>query len=474
MQSHSRMTLKIFFFLLVIVSVSVSAEMPQPYKTLISKYNFKKDSYSFVVKNLTNPQKKVIIYNGSKNFNPASLIKIITSFIALEKLGPNYKWRSDFYYTGELKGHILQGDIIFVGRGDASFSIDNLESLIREIQKKGIKKIEGNLILNKSYFGKIPDVIDFDDDPMRAYNVLPNAISIQSNTINFKFTPQDKRVKIDAKPNLKYLKIKNNLKVSEKNCVSWKQALDYQKANSIMDDTIIFQGYMSNKCSKKEIDLSVIDNSRYFYEAFKYLWVQNGGDFSGGYWVNDNERLEGELLSSHLSRPLGVLVRDMNKHSLNLMSRNLMLTVMAEDLKIKATEDDVNRFVLDWLGNHDIVTNNIFIENGAGLSRRTSINAESLLEIMDKIYEHPYMPEILSSFSILNEDGTLEKKMPLSKVKKNGHFKTGSLKNVSAIAGYLVDKEKDKKILIFLMNDKAANKSHNFQNDLINLAFEPI
>lgn len=474
MQSHSRMTLKIFFFLLVIVSVSVSAEMPQPYKTLISKYNFKKDSYSFVVKNLTNPQKKVIIYNGSKNFNPASLIKIITSFIALEKLGPNYKWRSDFYYTGEVKEHILQGDIIFVGRGDASFSIDNLESLIREIQKKGIKKIEGNLILNKSYFGKIPDVIDFDDDPMRAYNVLPNAISIQSNTINFKFTPQDKRVKIDAKPNLKYLKIKNNLKVSEKNCVSWKQALDYQKANSIMDDTIIFQGYMSNKCSKKEIDLSVIDNSRYFYEAFKYLWVQNGGDFSGGYWVNDNERLEGELLSSHLSRPLGVLVRDMNKHSLNLMSRNLMLTVMAEDLKIKATEDDVNRFVLDWLGNHDIVTNNIFIENGAGLSRRTSINAESLLEIMDKIYEHPYMPEILSSFSILNEDGTLEKKMPLSKVKKNGHFKTGSLKNVSAIAGYLVDKEKDKKILIFLMNDKAANKSHNFQNDLINLAFEPI
>ena len=474
MQSHSRMTLKIFFFLLVIVSVSVSAEMPQPYKTLISKYNFKKDSYSFVVKNLTNPQKKVIIYNGSKNFNPASLIKIITSFIALEKLGPNYKWRSDFYYTGELKGHILQGDIIFVGRGDASFSIDNLESLIREIQKKGIKKIEGNLILNKSYFGKIPDVIDFDDDPMRAYNVLPNAISIQSNTINFKFTPQDNSVKIDAKPNLKYLKIKNNLKVSEKNCVSWKQALDYQKANSIMDDTIIFQGYMSNKCSKKEIDLSVIDNSRYFYEAFKYLWVQNGGDFSGGYWVNDNERLEGELLSSHLSRPLGVLVRDMNKHSLNLMSRNLMLTVMAENLKIKATEDDVNHFVLDWLGNHDIVTNNIFIENGAGLSRRTSINAESLLEIMDKIYEHPYMPEILSSFSILNEDGTLEKKMPLSKVKKNGHFKTGSLKNVSAIAGYLVDKEKDKKILIFLMNDKAANKSHNFQNDLINLAFEPI
>ena len=474
MQSHSRMTLKIFFSLLVIVSVSVSAEMPQPYKTLISKYNFKKDSYSFVVKNLTNPQKKVIIYNGSKNFNPASLIKIITSFIALEKLGPNYKWRSDFYYTGELKGHILQGDIIFVGRGDASFSIDNLESLIREIQKKGIKKIEGNLILNKSYFGKIPDVIDFDDDPMRAYNVLPNAISIQSNTINFKFKPQNNNVKIEAKPDLKYLKIKNNLRLSQKNCVSWKQALDYQKANSIQEEMIIFQGHLSKKCSNKEIDLSVIDNGRYFYEVFKYLWVQNGGNFSGGYWVNNNERLEGKFIASHLSRPLGVLIRDMNKYSLNLMARNLMLTVIAEDLKKQVTEDDVNHFVLDWLGNQGIANDNIFVENGAGLSRKTYINADTLLEIMDKIYEHPYMPEMLSSLSVLNEDGTLEKKMPFSKVKKNGHFKTGSLKNVSAIAGYFVDKDKNKKILIFLMNDKEANKSYNLQNELINLAFEPI
>mgnify|MGYP001493269006 CR=1 FL=1 len=475
MQSHSTMSLKIlFFFLWIIISVSVSAEIPQPYKALISKYNFKKDSYSFVVKDLTNPLKKAIIYNGSKKFNPASLTKIITSFIALNKLGPNYKWRSDFYYTGQLKDQILQGDLIFVGRGDASFSIDNLESLIREVQKKGIKKIEGNLILNKSYFGKIPNSIDFDDDPMRAYNVLPNAISIQSNTINFKFTSQDKSVKIDAKPDIKFLKIKNNLKLSEKNCASWKQALNYQKSNSILEDTIIFQGYFSKKCSNKEIDLSVIGNGRYFYEAFKYLWVQNGGDFSGGYWVNDNEQLESKLLASHLSRPLGVLIRDMNKYSLNFMSRNLMLTVMAEDLKMQVTEDDVNHFVLDWLGNQDIANDNIFIENGAGLSRDTYISADALLEIMYKIYEHPYMPEMLSSFSILNEDGTLEKKMPFSKVKKNGHFKTGSLKNVSAIAGYLVDKGKNKKILIFLMNDKEANKSYDFQNALINLAFEPI
>jgi D-alanyl-D-alanine carboxypeptidase/D-alanyl-D-alanine-endopeptidase (penicillin-binding protein 4) len=474
MQANNRLILKIFFFLWVIVSLSVSAELPQPYKELINKYNFKKDSFSIVVKNLSAPEKKAIIYNGSKNFNPASLTKIITSFIALDKLGPNYKWKSDFYYTGQLKDDTIQGDLIFVGRGDASFSIDNLEFLIREIQKKGIKKIEGNLILDKSYFGKIPSIIDFDADPMRAYNVLPNAISIQSNTINFKFTPLENNVKIDVKPELNYLKIRNNLRLSNKNCVSWKQSLDYQKSNDFLDDTIIFQGFLSKKCSNKEIDLSVTDNSRYFYEVFKYLWTQNGGSFKGGYWVNDKQKLDGKILASHLSKPLGVLIRDMNKYSLNLMSRNLMLTVMKVDLKREVTEDDVNLFVLNWLSNQDISTNNIFVENGAGLSRKTSINADSLLEIMEKIYEHPYMPEMLASLSILNEDGTLETKMPFSKAKKNGHFKTGSLKNVSAIAGYLVDKGKNKKIVIFLMNDKEANKSYNFQKELINLAFESI
>ena len=474
MQSITRLFLKIFFFLWSFVSISIYAEIPQSYKALLSKYDFDKNSYSFVVKNLSNPKEEAIIFNGDKNFNPASLTKIITAFIALDRLGPNFKWRSDLSYTGVVKDNTLQGDLIFYGRGDASFSVSDLEDLIRDIQKKGIKKIEGNLILDKSYFGKLPQVIDFDDDPMRAYNVLPNAISIQANTVNYKFIPQNKKIKIESKPDLKSLRIKNNLKISEKNCTSWKQSLDYQKANNSPPEEIIFQGYLSKKCLNKEIDLSILDNSRYFYEIFKHLWVQNGGHFTGGYWVNDSKKLEDNAIASHVSKPLGVLIRDMNKYSLNLMARNLILTVVTEDLKIQATENDVNEYILNRLKSLGIDTGNIFIENGAGLSRNTSINTVSLMKIMDKIYEHPYMPEILSSFSILYEDGTLEKKMPFSKVKKNGHFKTGSLKNVSAIAGYLVDKNKDKKLFVFIMNDKAANKSYDFQNDLINLAFESI
>ena len=472
MPSVNKIILKFFCLTWLLFSINIYAEITQTYQSLLSKYEFKKDSYSLIVKNLTASSEAPIIHNGNKSFNPASLTKIITGFIALDKMGPNFKYHSDFSYTGKLVGDTLQGDLIFYGRGDASFSVDDLEKLIREIQEKGIKKIEGNLILDESYFGKLPQIINFDDDPMRAYNVLPNAISIQSNTVNFKFTPQEKKVKIEVKPDIKYLKIRNNLKVSEKNCASWKQSLGYQKVNDTLPETIIFKGHLSKKCVNKEIDLSVIDNSKYFYEVFKHLWSLNGGLFNGGYWVNDKERLVGKFLVSHSSKPLGVLIRDMNKYSLNLMSRNLMLSVIAEDKKIQPTESAVNSYVLDWLKSHNIDTNNIYIENGAGLSRDTKINALSLMRVMQKIYEHPYMPEMLSSLSILNEDGTLEKKMPLSKVKNNGHFKTGSLKNVSAIAGYFVDKNKNKKIFIFLMNDKEANKSYKLQNDLINMAFD--
>jgi len=141
MPSVNKIILKFFCLAWLLFSINIYAEITQTYQSLLSKYEFKKDSYSLIVKNLTASSEAPIIHNGNKSFNPASLTKIITGFIALDKMGPNFKYHSDFSYTGKLVGDTLQGDLIFYGRGDASFSVDDLEKLIREIQEKGIKKL---------------------------------------------------------------------------------------------------------------------------------------------------------------------------------------------------------------------------------------------------------------------------------------------------------------------------------------------
>jgi D-alanyl-D-alanine carboxypeptidase/D-alanyl-D-alanine-endopeptidase (penicillin-binding protein 4) len=177
-------------------------------------------------------------------------------------------------------------------------------------------------------------------------------------------------------------------------------------------------------------------------------------------------------LYRHNSRPLSEIIRDVNKYSLNLMARNAMLTILAEDSDLLVLESSVNKYVNTWFEKNDLPHNSLFLQNGAGLSRNSVLTSEQLLLLMEKIYHDPLMPEMLSSFPISGVDGTLKRRMNYSTFRKSAHFKTGSMKNVNAIAGFLLDKNKEMKIFIFIMNDLTAKDSHRLQEALITQAFK--
>ena len=214
-----------------------------------------------------------------------------------------------------------------------------------------------------------------------------------------------------------------------------------------------------------------MDDSQYFYQIFKKLWLSNGGIFYGNVKTTNINILDSKLIKSYFSKPLSESIRYINKFSLNLMSRNVMLTILAERKESLVTESNINNFVKNWLDKNNIDSNGIFIENGAGLSRITKISAKQLLDIMERIYNDPLMPEMISSFPIIGTDGTLKKRVHHSFERGNGHFKTGSLRHVNAIAGYFLNKNKDMKIFIFMMNDLKANQSEYLQRDLIDLSY---
>jgi D-alanyl-D-alanine carboxypeptidase/D-alanyl-D-alanine-endopeptidase (penicillin-binding protein 4) len=154
------------------------------------------------------------------------------------------------------------------------------------------------------------------------------------------------------------------------------------------------------------------------------------------------------------------------------MARNTMLTVLAEDSELLVLESSVNKYLYDWFDKNSLLHNGLFIENGAGLSRNSVLTSEQLLLLMEKIYHNPLMPEMLSSLPISGVDGTLKRRMNYSTFRKSAHFKTGSMKNVNAIAGFLLDKNKEMKVFIFIMNDLTAKDSHRLQEALIAQAFK--
>ena len=458
--------------IICLIPLSVFSEVPPEYKKIISSYKVSNNSFTLVIKNLTNKSEPLITHNEKIFFNPASLAKIVSTFIALEVLGPQFSWQSDFYHNGTINGDTLNGDLIFKGRGDATFSINNLENSIRKIQRKGLKKINGNLILDMSYFGLDSKEKTFDNDPMRAYNALPTPVVIQSNTMNFIFTTKDSNLDIESNPDIEYVTIKNNIKITNNRCIDWKSKLNYRTKKENSKIKVIFSGKYSRKCGTKSINLSVLDDNKYFYNIFKDRWNANGGDFSGDLDVTFIKGTDWKVLHSHISKPLSEVIRDTNKYSLNLLARNTMLTVLAEDSDLLVLESSVNKYVQKWLKKNNLPYKGLFFENGAGLSRNSVLTSEQLLLLMEKIYYDPLMPEMLSSFPISGVDGTLKRRMNYSSFKKSAHFKTGSMKNVNAIAGFLLDKNKEMKIFIFIMNDLAAKDSHRLQEALITQAFK--
>ena len=460
-----------FIIILFLIPNIAHAELPNDFKKLIDQYRFEKSSYAFATQNLSNNHAPLIIYNGDRLFNSASLVKIISTYIALKDLGPSYQWQSNFYHSGKVENGLLNGDLIFKGGADATFSIEDLEKMIRKIQNKGIKKINGNLILDYSFFGKMPIEKDFDENPLRAYNVLPSAITLQSNTINFKLSTQKNKIKVIADPNINNMFINENLRISNRKCGNWKSHLKIITSKKNDKNSVKFLGGFSKRCNEKEIDLAILDPSLYFFEVFKDLWNKNGGFFDGSYIKQDREDLSKVHLYTHFSRPLSELIRDVNKYSLNLMARNLMLTVIKEKNDIKPTEDMVNFYIQTWLKEKGLLHKGLFIDNGAGLSRKIQISTNQLLLILQNIYNDPFMPEMIASFPIASIDGTLKNKMKRTKFSRNGHFKTGSLKNVVGIAGFFLSDKKEMKSFVFIMNHEEAKNAQPFIKDLIDLTF---
>jgi D-alanyl-D-alanine carboxypeptidase/D-alanyl-D-alanine-endopeptidase (penicillin-binding protein 4) len=455
---------------ILVFTLFAYAERSDNLQKVINKYGFNESEFSFGVVNLTDDQ-VVALHNEKKLFNSASLVKIITTYIGLKELGPNFRWRSDFYYTGDIVGETLKGNIVFKGTGDASFSVEDLEGMIREIQEKGIKRIEGNLLFDTSYFGVIPNELTFDNNPMRAYNVVPSAISLQSNTINFSFNNQKNKVKIETKPNIKTLKVINNIKSTREKCLSWREKLRYKTKITEQQIFLYFNGKFSQNCKAKQLDLAMLDWQTYFYHTFRQKWIDNGGWFNGSF-IQTSEDLDGnKLLASHYSDSLVDLIRDTNKYSLNLMSRNLMLTIIANENYVQPTEAMVNSYIKNWLVENKIDSEGLFIDNGAGLSRNIKMSINQFLMILQNIYYDPMMPEMVSSFPIAGIDGTLKRRMKNSPINMNGHFKTGSMNEVSAMAGFFLNNEKEMNIFVFMMNGKKAKMSQNFQEALIESIF---
>ena len=383
--------------------------------------------------------KPALSYNADTPRNPASTIKLVTTYLGLESLGPTYTWRTAALASTAPRGGVLSGDLFLKGYGDPYLVLERYWLLVREIRQRGVREIKGDIVIDNTYFdvgAARPG--DFDGRPYNTYNVVPDALMVNFQAVNFLFRPDPaaNRVEISADPLPTNLQIRNHVQLVEGRCGGTRNRINFTVATLAGNEEATFTGRFSRQCSEYGVTRSLMSGPDYAYGLFRALWQESGGTIRGKSRVAAASA--GLITLATLeSVPLTDVITAINKHSNNVMARHLLLTLGAERFGAPATVEKGQRAAQEELSRIGLNFPELSIGNGAGLTRDTRISVRSLTRVLLAAEAGPYGAEFESSLGLAGMDGTVRRRFRNDEFTGHMHLKTGTLNGVRAVAGYV-------------------------------------
>lgn len=456
--------MKLIATLLAALFVAVNASalpLPAPVRDALRQAHIPLNSVGIVVQEV-GTHRPLISQNAQKAMNPASTMKLLTTLAGLEILGPAYRWKTEVYLDGSLQDGILQGNLIFKGYGDPKLTLEQFWLWLRELRQRGLRDIRGDIVLDHSFFAPLNyDPAEFDNDPTRAYNVGPNALLVNFNALHLHLIPNGHATIALLEPSLTGYTLNNRISTSP----TLPCGGDDAYKSRLEGRSIMLEGSIPATCGEADDYFSLLPHNEYFFALFSSLWQELGGNIQGklrdGLAPSDRP-----AFSTHNSPPLSEVIRDINKFSNNTMARQLFLTLGATS-EAPADIQRSTAAVQQWLHHEGLNFPELFLENGAGLSRKERISAQHLADLLMHAARSPYSAELEASLPILGLDGTVKKRFKDSELAGYAHLKTGTLEGVKTLAGYVQAKSGKRWVVTFLINHANAKYGQAAQDSLI-------
>ncbi len=383
--------------------------------------------------------------------NPASLAKLLTTYAALDRLGPAWTWRTPVWLDGTVRDGVLEGSLVIQGRGDPTLVLERVWLLLQRVQQLGVREIRGDIVLDRRAFQLAPrDPGAFDGEPLRPYNVGPDALVLNYKTVVYSFVPDPARgrARVVQQPQLDGAPAGLEVPLSGGPCSDWRAGL---KA-SFGRDGARFAGSYPAACGELNWPVADPDPDTYNARLLASLWRAMGGTLTGR--VRDGVAPEGRRPDLEAVSPsLAEVVRDINKFSNNLMSQQLFLSLALADGG-PASLDAARVWLASWLGARlGELAQGVRVDNGAGLSRDERISAAALARLLQQAWGSPVMAELMSSLPVSGLDGTLRR----ARVGDGrAHLKTGSLRDVAGVAGWVLSDSGRRYVLVAIVNHDNA------------------
>jgi serine-type D-Ala-D-Ala carboxypeptidase/endopeptidase (penicillin-binding protein 4) len=399
----------------------------------------------------------VLALNPDKAFLPASVLKVVTTSACLEKLGPDFRFRTGVYTDGTLLADgTLQGNLILVGRGDPNLMDPTKEllnesalvELARKVRSLGIKKIRGSVLGDDSYFEFTTHGQGWTAQDLHAtYGAPINALSINNNVfwVHARSTAPNRSVRVSVEPQSTFYQVRNLAVTGSSRARRTVSAGVIPGTSRLVISGVLPAGQNYSQ------DILLARPAEATATIFKDELSRAGLPVSGPVKaihqgeVSPEARRHWKLLAEHQSPPLIRALEIINKRSLNLHAE-MMLRVLGAEYGGEGTDEAGLRVVRDFLVSAGIQDDDkISLKDGSGLSRDNLITPRFQTSLLMFLSTRPYFDLFLNTLAVSGTDGTLRNRM--ASTPGVIHAKTGTLENVAALSGYM--KTKSGRNLIF-------------------------
>ena len=409
------------------------------------------------------------LHQPDRAMQPASTMKLVTSVVALDQLGITHRSFTEVQTAAVLDGDVLRGDLVLRGGADPELGLPELWALLSELRFQGIREIAGDIVLDRNLFRPArPDagVPPFDEWPEFPYNVVPDALHLAGSLMGVELSSQafPDTVTARALPPLPGIVIDTSaMTLVDRACKDWDDG--WQTPPAVSTDTdgrtrVQLRGNFPRQCTTRA-ELQLLDRNQQAQAQLRWLWQQLGGQWAGT--VRDGAVPPGaRVLARRQSRPWAELLRPLNKRSDNAYTRllYLQLGVPAMAANPQANTSDLARAaVLRWFAEHRIGTQGLVLDNGSGLSRSERITPRQLALMLQAAYRGKWSSDLVMSIPVVGVDGTMRNRMKTGPAFASARLKTGTLKNVTALAGYVPDAQGRTWVMAAMINHDNAAKA---------------
>jgi D-alanyl-D-alanine carboxypeptidase/D-alanyl-D-alanine-endopeptidase (penicillin-binding protein 4) len=404
------------------------------------------------------PEAPRLHHHAEASVNPASVMKLITTYAGLSLLGPDFTWRNRVYVDGTVNSGVLQGNLIVRGSGDPKLVLERLQALIEQIQAAGVREIRGDIMLDRSVFDiQAREPGSFDDDALRPYNAAPDGLLVNFKSLIYSFTPDVSAglVRVTSEPPIAGLSVPASVPLAAGPCNDWRSGLRGQFASPTH---VQFGGSFSAQCGPKTWPVAYAAPDQFAPRVIQAMWLAAGGSLSGR--VRDGVvPARARLLTEAASLPLSDIVADINKFSNNVMAQQLFLSLSSQN-NHPARFDASKQKLLQWWQTHLPDQPAPILENGSGLSRHERSSAAALTGLLQLAASGPHAQVFQNSLGLAGIDGTvarLKDRTPNAAAIGQAWLKTGSLRDVISLGGYVQGDSGRRYTLVAIVNHANAS-----------------